>query len=102
MFDINDLDIFDIDLLAGKSIDGAPPIKNILHHFRIAHVGWEMDAEGAIVRLENDEIRFVWTNHGGLCFGTKEELTMKTREYIKLLADTQKAIELLEEPTEED
>jgi len=60
-------------------------IDKILHTATILHSGWEMDNEGWVVLLKNEDIKFLTTDHGSVSWWSIEEIEEKIEETSKSL-----------------
>ena len=69
----------------------------IIHTFKIMHVGWELDNEGWIAKNKKGELVFLITSHGDLRDQGKDitELHEKLVEAKEYLAGLKLAINLM-------
>ena len=74
-----------------------PGVRAILHAFPVMHRDWEMDSEAWVVEMEDGSRRIVSTNHCALCLADVDEFTAKLAEYRTAIAETEKALALVDE-----
>ena len=63
--------------------------------FPVAHLGWECDSKGYVVKDAKGEVYLILTSHGGFYLADKEELIEKLSEYQEWIDKTKAALNLL-------
>ncbi len=71
-------------------------IVEVLATVYIAHIGWESDNEGWIVKTEKGKIIGLTTNHGGLCRWSTEEMVRTRKEAQDRLTSIEQAIAIFQ------
>lgn len=69
-----------------------------IYSFPVLYAGWELDYNGDIHEDKSGKRHLILTSHGMPYVGDSSELREKIKEYQQVIAETQEAIRLLDEP----
>ena len=74
-----------------------PDYVRTLFHFRVLHEGWEMDNSAWVIELADGSRAIATTSHGSPAYIVRDaEMTEKVAEYEEVLAETRKALAMVE------
>lgn len=72
------------ELVRRAKVELSLNIKEVVYKSQVMYIGWEMDNEIWLVKLDTGTHRLITTSHGGLCVLSRESLnvTIKTHQDV--------------------